>query len=171
MRLFVAVWPPEDVVEALRQLPRPPLIGARWTREDQWHVTLRFLGEVAEPDEAEQAFSRVDAVPGPVVADAGPAVACLSRRVLCVPVAGLDGVASAVTRSTARVGKRPERRPFAGHVTLARGPKGGWRTGDVAGAEGVPFRARWDVEELTLVASVPEGRARRYEVVARQALR
>lgn len=171
MRLFVAVWPPEDVLEALRQLPRPPLVGARWTREDQWHVTLRFLGEVAEPEEAEQALARVDAMDIPVVADAGPAVACLSRRVLCVPVAGLDGLASAVTRTTARVGKRPERRPFAGHVTLARGPKGGWRTGDVAGAEGVPFRAQWEVGELTLVASVPEGRARRYEVVAHQPVR
>ena len=170
MRLFVAIWPPEDVIEALRQLPRPPLIGARWTREDQWHVTLRFLGEIAEAEEAEQALAAVDAM-GPVVADAGPAVACLSRRVLCVPVEGLDGLASAVIRSTARVGKRPERRPFSGHVTLARAPKGGWRTGDLVGAEGVPFRAHWEVGEVTLVASVPEGRARRYEVVARQPVR
>lgn len=171
MRLFVAVWPPEDMVEALRRLPRPALVGARWTREDQWHVTLRFLGELAEPEQAEQALAGMEAMAGPVQADAGPAVACLGRRVLCVPVTGLDGLASAVTKSTARVGKRPERRPFAGHVTLARGPKGGWRTGDLAGAEGVPFRARWEVGELTLVASVPEGRARRYEVVARQPVR
>jgi 2'-5' RNA ligase len=168
MRLFVAVWPPEGVLEAIRSLPRPPLIGARWTREDQWHVTLRFLGELAEPEDAEQALGRVPAMPDQVVADAGPAVACLGRRVLCVPVAGLEGLASAVVRSTAKVGRRPERRPFAGHVTLARSPKGGWRTGDVVGAEGVPFRARWEVEELTLVASVPEGGAHRYEVVARQ---
>lgn len=171
MRLFVAVWPPEEVVEAIRRLPRPPLIGARWTREDQWHVTLRFLGDAAEPEEAKQALAKVPATDSSVVADAGPAVACLGRRVLCVPVAGLEGLASAVIRSTAMVGRRPERRPFVGHVTLGRSPRGGWRTGDVASVEGVPFRARWEVEEMTLVASIPEAGAHRYEVVARQPLR
>jgi 2'-5' RNA ligase len=171
VRLFVAVWPPEPVVEAIRRLPRPPLIGARWTREEQWHVTLRFLGELADPRAAAEALARVPAMEDRVVAEAGPAVACLGRRVLCVPVAGLESLASAVIKATAKVGRRPERRAFVGHVTLARSPRGGWRTGDVAGVEGVPFRARWEVEELTLVASIPEGGAHRYESVARQPLR
>jgi RNA 2',3'-cyclic 3'-phosphodiesterase len=171
VRLFVAVWPSDEVMEAIRGLPRPPLIGARWTREEQWHVTLRFLGDVAEPEEAEQALAKLPPTEDPVVAEAGPAVACLGRRVLCVPVSGLGGLAAAVVGSTAKVGRPPERRPFVGHVTLARSPRGGWRTGDVAGAEGVPFRARWEVEEVTLVASIPEGGAHRYEVMARQPLR
>jgi 2'-5' RNA ligase len=167
VRLFLAVWPPPAVVEAIGSLPRPPLVGARWTREEQWHVTLRFLGEVAEPEVAEQALSRLPPMGAPVVAEAGPAVACLGRRVLCIPVAGLEALAAAVTAPTARVGRPPERRPFSGHLTLARSPRGGWRTGDVAGVEGLPFRASWRVEELTLAASLPQGGVRRYQVMAR----
>ena len=49
MRLFVAAWPPADVVEALRGLDRPVVTGMRWTTADQWHVTLRFLGDVDDP--------------------------------------------------------------------------------------------------------------------------
>ena len=43
-RLFIAVWPPPDVVEQVAALPRPPVAGLRWTEPEQWHVTLRFLG-------------------------------------------------------------------------------------------------------------------------------
>ena len=48
MRLFVALVPPADAlaelaaaVDALRSTP-----GLRWTRPEQWHVTLAFLAEV-----------------------------------------------------------------------------------------------------------------------------
>ena len=51
VRLFVAVWPPADVVTRVAALPRPDVAGLRWTAPDHWHVTLRFLGSVpaAEP--------------------------------------------------------------------------------------------------------------------------
>ena len=49
VRLFVAVWPPESVVEMLLGLDRPEGPELRWTTEPQWHVTLRFLGEVETP--------------------------------------------------------------------------------------------------------------------------
>ena len=45
-RLFVAVWPSADVLDALERLPRPPLAGARWTTRRQWHVTVRYFGVV-----------------------------------------------------------------------------------------------------------------------------
>jgi 2'-5' RNA ligase len=50
VRLFVAVWPPNDVVDVLADLPRPDVAGVRWTTQGQWHVTLRFLGQVAADD-------------------------------------------------------------------------------------------------------------------------
>ncbi len=50
MRLFVAVWPSAAVVDELRGLERPARPGVRWTTADQWHVTLRFLGEMEDPD-------------------------------------------------------------------------------------------------------------------------
>ena len=50
MRCFVAVWPPPDVIEALGGLSRPPLDILRWSSRDQWHVTLRFFGELSDHD-------------------------------------------------------------------------------------------------------------------------
>ncbi len=44
-RLFVALALPPPVREALAVLAQP-LPGVTWTRPDQLHVTLRFLGEV-----------------------------------------------------------------------------------------------------------------------------
>ena len=48
MRCFVAVWPPDDVLDDLAALPRPAATYARWSTRDQWHVTLRFFGELDE---------------------------------------------------------------------------------------------------------------------------
>src|ERR1700674_5370013 len=50
MRLFVAVWLPAPVLAQLDDLARPEMAGVRWTTIDQWHVTLRFLGELAAPE-------------------------------------------------------------------------------------------------------------------------
>ncbi|MDQ3905721.1 MAG: RNA 2',3'-cyclic phosphodiesterase, partial [Actinomycetota bacterium] len=49
MRLFVALTPPDEVTEALRAITaalRELAPELRWTRPQQWHLTLAFLGEV-----------------------------------------------------------------------------------------------------------------------------
>ncbi len=46
-RLFIAVTLPPPVRDVIAELPRN-LHGLNWTRPEQWHVTLRFLGDVAE---------------------------------------------------------------------------------------------------------------------------
>ncbi|HJV08482.1 MAG TPA: 2'-5' RNA ligase family protein, partial [Acidimicrobiales bacterium] len=97
-RLFVAVWPPDDVLDLVAALERPDVAGLRWTRPDQWHVTLRFLGET-ELAPVVAALGHVDAPPA--TATLGPAVGRFGHRVLHVPVAGLDSVASAVVAATA----------------------------------------------------------------------
>ena len=48
MRLFVAVVPPADAVAALGRLQHPEHPAIRWSPPSQWHVTLRFLGEVCD---------------------------------------------------------------------------------------------------------------------------
>lgn len=45
MRLFVAIDPPEPVRHALHALVRP-LRGVHWTPPHQYHLTLRFIGDV-----------------------------------------------------------------------------------------------------------------------------
>src|SRR5262245_9060382 len=116
-RLFVAAWPPAGVLDAIQALPRPDESGVRYTRRDQWHVTLRFLGSCAV-DDAVAAFDAIDAVPADAVL--GPAVARLGRFVLVVPVAGLEDLAASVVEATREVGEPPEPRRFAGHITVAR---------------------------------------------------
>jgi 2'-5' RNA ligase len=116
-RLFVAVWPSEDVIEAVRVLRRKDQRGVRFVDPDRWHVTLRFLGE-ADPERAGALMDR--AVLPDATARFGPAVDVVGERALVVPVAGLDGLASAVVAATARVGDPPPRRRFVGHLTLAR---------------------------------------------------
>ncbi len=173
MRLFVAVSPPEDVVELLRGIERPDVPGVRWTTEQQWHVTLRFIGEV---DAAEPVADALRFIPETLAAAGvrdvratlGPLVAWFpGRQVLHVPVSGLDVLAQAVIDATAPWGRPPEDRPFSGHVTLAR-TRG--RARGPAGLAGASLDAVWRVEAVALVSSVLGARGSRYETLAAVAL-
>ncbi len=115
-RLFVAVWPPLEVVEALAALRRKDEPGVRFVAPDLWHITLRFLGDT----DVGLAIGALDAATFPAArARLGPAVDVLAERALVVPVDGLDAMAAAVTKATRRIGDLPRKR-FTGHVTLAR---------------------------------------------------
>ncbi|MBW3558117.1 MAG: RNA 2',3'-cyclic phosphodiesterase [Actinobacteria bacterium] len=171
MRLFVAVWPSAEVVRALEALPRPPApSGSRWTGPEHWHVTLRFLGEV-NPEVVGEVEAGVAAVAerlAPVPAVVGPATACFGRSVLMVPVSGLDALAAATVEATAGWGAAPpERRPFVGHLTLARSRR---RGPDLRQFAGRPLAASWTASELTLVRSSTLRTGARYEVIRRFAL-
>ena len=168
MRLFVGVAPPDDVLDLIADLPRPAQSGLRWTTREQWHVTLRFLGEVEDPEPVVDALEsgglrRV----GACEATVGPAVTALSRHVLSLPVAGLDDLAAAVVAATRTFGRPPEPRPFQGHVTLAR-TTGATRqsvrrlAGEVVGQE---LSARFRVADVRLVRSHLGRGGARYEDV------
>ncbi|MDQ1418711.1 MAG: hypothetical protein QOJ52_673 [Acidimicrobiaceae bacterium] len=170
MRLFVAAWPPPAVVEQLARLSRPERPGLRWTTEDQWHVTVRFLGEVAsvEVEGVKAALGRLGpgGRVGPVTATAGPALERLGPSVLSLPVAGLDEVAAAVSDLTAGYGQPVGDRPFRGHLTIARAARGV----DPRPPVPVLFAATWEIAEVTLVASTLHPAGARYEVIARYRL-
>src|SRR4051794_34164411 len=103
MRLFVAVRPPADVVDALAALKRPHIPGGRWTTPEQWHVTLRFFGEVDDVDRIERALALAPLPVATASMSMGPYVKRLGH-LLWVPVAGLDDLASAVVEATRTVG-------------------------------------------------------------------
>ena len=84
MRLFVAAFLPEEAQRDLCAYARSlegTLVGVRWEPREKLHVTVRFLGEVAESDvsglskdigrsvcgsgEVESEFSRLRLFPGP----------------------------------------------------------------------------------------------------------
>jgi 2'-5' RNA ligase len=165
VRLFVAVWPPPGVGDSLAALARPRLDGLRPTPPDQVHVTLFFLGEVAEPRVAPLAAALREWAQGaaPVTAVAGLSTRRLGRGVLCVPVSGLDGLALGARRAAAAFAAAPEDHPFTGHLTLARAGRRG-RIPDEA--LGTPAAAQWAVDEVRLVASTLGPSGARYEAVA-----
>jgi len=160
-RLFVAVWPPDDVLSLIAALPRPEVEGLRWTTRDQWHVTLRFFGSV-ELEAASAALRSVTATSTTAVL--GPETGRFGRRILHVPVGGLADVANAVVGTTEEVGKPPDPRPFSGHLTLARA-RDRRRGVDLRELVGTPVAARWPVTEVCLVESHMNPKGASYEVV------
>jgi len=126
MRLFVALDLPWPLRERLAQLTWAGLPGARWVSEENFHITLRFIGEVP-PHRAEEVdlalaglrargFSLVLSGVG-TFAKGGRATqlwAGVERN------PQLDLVQSKIETALQRSGFEPERRRFAPHVTLAR---------------------------------------------------
>lgn len=162
MRLFVAVLPPEPVRGALGSLARPPLARGRWTTADQWHVTLRFLGEVPEPEPVVGALAAAGLPSARAVV--GPRATRLGREVVCLPVAGLDALAAAVVGATAGFGRPPEPRRYRGHLTLAR-----VRAGDAMDLAGLVLEAGFEVREVVVVRSELRAEGARHHLVGRVA--
>ena len=162
-RLFVAVWPPAEVVEALSALPRERVPGVRWTTPPQWHVTLTFLGET-DPDPAAEALA---ALRHPtVVARSGERpVGRLGRNVLILPVGGLDSLASAVAGVMSGVGRPESHAGFVGHLTLAR-----LKDAPACGLVGERLEASWTVDEVHLVESTLRQSGAEYRTISTVAL-
>jgi 2'-5' RNA ligase len=162
-RLFVAAWPSPDVVAALRALPRPEVAGLRWTPEDQWHVTLRFLGQVGSVEPLSSALRALDLGASlPVEARLGPKTMRLGKEILAVGVTGLDRLAALVVEATTGIGQAPDARRFRGHITLARS-----RGVDLRPLCGAAVSGSWTVSEITIVSSRTQPDRAHYEVVER----
>lgn len=157
-RLFVAVWPSEGAIEELRALPRKDQRGVRFVPPENWHVTLRFLGE-ADIDEVAAALD--GAVLPATTAHLGPGVDVFHERALVVPVSGVDDLAAAVRAATAAIGQ-PDRTRFTGHLTLARVKQ----SVPMPRSLGAFVQAEWEVGEVALVRSRLDPDGARYDTVA-----
>jgi len=162
VRLFIAVRPSAAAVDLLDRVPRPEVPRVHWLPPEQWHVTLRFLGD-AEPDEV---AARLAAVPWgrmpPVTVTLGPATEVLGQGVVIVPAAGCEVLVDRVVAATGGSGRDSEDRPFVGHLTLGR-----FRDEPPAGSIGTPISAAFQVDEVLLVASQTKPEGAVHEVVAR----
>jgi 2'-5' RNA ligase len=156
-RLFIAVWPPDEVVAELTALHRKDQRGVRFVRPENWHITLRFFGE-----------ADIDAVTGAIDgatfeaarAHIGPAVDVISERALVVPVQGLDALADTVTARTRHIGEPPGKR-FLGHLTVARVKS----HVPMPRALGALIGADFDVDEIALIESRLDPQGARYETI------
>ena len=156
-RLFLAVWPPEEVVADLMALPRKDQRGVRFVPPGNWHVTLRFLGE-ADPADVCAALEHV-ALPRATVR-IGPGVDVMADRAVVVPVHGLDEIARLVNEHTAAIGEPPRKR-FVGHLTVARVKP------HVAmpRAVGMAVSGTFEPDEIALVRSRLDPDGARYDTV------
>ena len=181
MRMFVALLPPDPVVEDLAEFLAPRQEagdGLRWTVPDQWHVTLAFFGDVTERHlddlverlgraaakrtSLELRFSGAGAFPNPGRAkviyagvDAGGGAEELRRMATGARAAG------------AKAGAGGEGGRFHPHVTLARINRPIEATRWIRVLDGY-HGPSWPATEMALVEShLGEGPRRRprYEVV------
>lgn len=166
-RSFVCVWPDDDTRDALRALHRKDQPGVRFVPEENWHVTLRFLGQ-ADPQAVAEALAQIRV--SPVEAFVGPAVELLSDHSVIVPVEGLGEWATAVNRATRELGDAAIRKRFVGHITLSRlggrARRGGYGRGGLPGLLGTPVATTLRATELALVVSHLRPAGARYETVA-----
>jgi 2'-5' RNA ligase len=168
MRLFLAVDLPDSLrreLGGLQRRLRSSLTGWRWIRAEAIHLTIRFLGEVAEEEDARQrvAWRRASASCPRVRFRVGGTGVFPPRggpRVLWAGIGGIepsDGLtrlSEAMERAARAQGFRPETRPFRPHLTLARAGRRGRPdrpedsdaavVGEVEVREVVLFRSRLD---------------------------
>ncbi|MDQ1661354.1 MAG: 2,3-cyclic 3-phosphodiesterase [Blastococcus sp.] len=175
-RLFVAVEPSAEACTHLESA-LSPLQGAagepRWIPPERWHLTLLFLGAVADDDVA-GLLGAVGDVAGAApltlwIAGAGRFGSGRRPQVFWTGLDGdvgaLTGLADRLRSAVAARGFATEDRPFRAHLTVGR-----WRPGRPADPA-LPDRLAdyrgpaWPVTEVCLMES-HLGRDARYEVVA-----
>jgi RNA 2',3'-cyclic 3'-phosphodiesterase len=125
MRLFVGLELPWPLKERLSTLGCG-LPGARWVPAENFHLTLRFIGETPahRAEELDQALSSLRAR-GFLLTFAGVGTFHKGGRTTSL-WAGverdpqLDLLQGKIETALQRAGLEPERRRFAPHVTLAR---------------------------------------------------
>jgi 2'-5' RNA ligase len=123
-RLFTGLEIPPGVAADLAFL-RGGLVGARWIEPENYHITLRFLGDVEQPVAEEFALelARIRRRPFEVTVEGldffgGERPRAVIAKVR--PGAALVDLQGEHERIARRVGLAPETRKFVPHVTLAR---------------------------------------------------
>jgi RNA 2',3'-cyclic 3'-phosphodiesterase len=124
-RLFTGLAVPPAIADGLKAY-QGGLPGARWIEPGDFHVTLRFLGDVEATmaDDVVEALGAMRARPALTVTLDGLGVFGGDKpRALYASVlaeAGLIDLQAEQERLVRRAGVEPERRRFTPHVTLAR---------------------------------------------------
>ena len=126
MRLFVGIELPWALRHRLTALATAGIQGARWVPPENYHLTLRFIGEVP-PHVAEEIDLALAALRGKRLDLTLAGVGTFSKggraNTLYVGVdrnPRLEHLQNKIETALQRVGLEPERRRYQPHVTLAR---------------------------------------------------
>ena len=123
-RLFTGLEIPPGIAQTLSML-RGGLPGARWIDPKNYHVTLRFIGDVDDDVAGEVAslLGRVRRVPFELRLDGITSFGGKKPRAVVATVASspaLMEVQAEQERLMQRIGLEPEGRKYTPHITLAR---------------------------------------------------
>jgi 2'-5' RNA ligase len=123
-RLFSAIEIPRSIAERLTML-RAGLSGARWIDPENYHLTLRFVGDVdgATARDFTFALGEIAAPPFELRLSGLGSFGGNKPRALFAGIApseGLESLRRANERAAREAGLPPESRNFKPHVTLAR---------------------------------------------------
>lgn len=158
-RLFVALWPSLGLAEKMVDLSVKTIGDGRPVPAEKLHVTLQFLGDAPVSRVADicLALDRISSSSFDLHLDRFG----YWRRTRVVwlgssrPCEALNELVSSVAAELRLVDFKPERRPFRGHLTLARNCR---RPGDLR----PPGPLRWAVRQCSLVASTLTAHGARY---------
>lgn len=171
-RLFVALRPPAPMRARLIGLMHG-MASARRQRDDQLHLTLRFIGEV-DRHRGEDIAAALGGVHFPCFALALDGVGAFDRKgridTLWVGVTPHDQVArlqAKVGQALARVGIAPEGRAYLPHLTIARFSRAAAPATAPAGAV---MSEPYEMTEFCLYESVLAQEGAAYMIVERYPL-
>lgn len=124
IRLFTALEIPDAVAEKLARLQQG-LEGARWIERPDFHITLRFMGDVPETvaDDIDEALSDIPVEPFEAELEGVGEFGAKKPHTLWAgvrmsePLRVLQGRHESAMR---RAGLKPETRNYTPHVTIAR---------------------------------------------------
>jgi RNA 2',3'-cyclic 3'-phosphodiesterase len=173
LRLFVGIDLPPELKLQL-SLMASGLPGAKWVDAGNYHLTLRFIGEVDEGAAADidVALTRIRAPRFDVTL---ASIGHFGLRMLWVGIernAALQHLHEKIESAVSRLGFPPEERRYTPHVTLARlkGVSEG-RLQAYLGAHALYRAAPFAVDHFSLVASYLTKSAAIYESQADYPLR
>lgn len=163
-RLFFALWPGPDVSARLATAARQALAlcGGRVMRRETLHLTLVFIGDVAESgvEILRLAASRVS---GEAFALSLDRLGCWRHNGIvwagCAASPPLIGLVGQLAGNLSGSGVQLETRDFAGHLTLLRNA----RCADLPAFEAI----EWPVAEFVLVESRRSAAVAGYDIIGR----
>jgi 2'-5' RNA ligase len=177
-RMFVAVIPPDEVLDDLEAFitPRRGEVPFRWTDPEQWHLTLAFSRDVPDRsyDDLVDRLARAARKRSPIEARilGGGAFPNVGRAKIVYAGVETDReelrrMATGARAAVAKAGAEVDGHHFTPHLTLARITKS-VEASKVVQLLDAYAGPTWTVEEMTLVASylgeAPRNRAR-HEIV------
>jgi 2'-5' RNA ligase len=149
----------ESAIDAARSTA-PVVDGLRWTRIEQRHLTLQFLGPVPDVEELSAGVAESLLPIAPFTARLGGAGAFPNARrasVLWIGVhEGADALAALAERvmhETAALGYDVDDRPYRPHVTLARASRARDLREVVAALGATATSPSWSVDRVVLFDS------------------